>query len=685
MKGFLRSEWVLLVLLVTLFGAPEPAFSQAAPSQAAPERGQSYRMGEVVVTATRDAQEVRKVPANVTVITADDIQKSGATSVAEVLTGLVGLNVTSYSGNSAQSTVDMRGFGTEAGYLRNLVLLDGRRLNRPDIAGMNWVEIPLQEIERIEVVRGANSVLYGDSAIAGTINIITKRGEGKPKGEVAFIGGSYNTYDGRVGIRGSADKVYYALSGEEQTTKGYRDRSAFTSGSAGGSIGYNPTDNLDVSLGITYNKTDSQFPGALTQAQYNANRKQAQNPDDDASASFFDANLLAKTVLGSYGRLDVNFIYGRRDVTSNYSSFFSFTDITIDTVGVTPRYILEKKLFGFDNKLTAGVDYYHDKLDKDTFADRTQASRTYEAELKRQSLGFYARDEFSILADLILALGARTERVDVNGNETNLSTGAQVFSGEKVHNGDAWEASLTYLFGEKSKLWTKVATVYRIPSLDQQASYYAFPFDSFLTSLEKETGTSYEVGTQFFPLKELKLGLTLYMINMQDEISFNPVTFQNENLDNTKHQGIEFNLEWQFRKLARLWVNYTYQDAYFTDGPNKDKYVPLVPKHLANGALDIYLPWSLTLRPEVRYVGSQYFGSDNSNTSQELDSYTIVNLYLRWQPDWKISDIARPSAFVGVENLFNKSYVPVGYKTFSGLTYYPAPEINFRGGVSFSF
>ena len=61
MKGFLRSEWVLIVLLVTLLGAPESAFSQAVPSQAAPERGQSYRMGEVVVTATRDAQEIRKV------------------------------------------------------------------------------------------------------------------------------------------------------------------------------------------------------------------------------------------------------------------------------------------------------------------------------------------------------------------------------------------------------------------------------------------------------------------------------------------------------------------------------------------------------------------------------------------------------------------------------------------------
>jgi iron complex outermembrane receptor protein len=82
MKGFLRSEWVLFVLLATLFTVPGSAYSQAVPSQAAPERGQSYRMGEVVGTATRDTQEVRKVPANVTVITADDIQKSGATSVA---------------------------------------------------------------------------------------------------------------------------------------------------------------------------------------------------------------------------------------------------------------------------------------------------------------------------------------------------------------------------------------------------------------------------------------------------------------------------------------------------------------------------------------------------------------------------------------------------------------------------
>jgi iron complex outermembrane receptor protein len=172
---------------------------------------------------------------------------------------------------------------------------------------------------------------------------------------------------------------------------------------------------------------------------------------------------------------------------------------------------------------------------------------------------------------------------------------------------------------------------------------------------------------------------------MEDEISYNPVTFRNENLDKTRHQGIEFSLDWQFRKLARLYANYTFQEATFREGANKDKDVPLVPNHMANAALDIYLPWSLTLRPEVRYVGDQYFGSDNNNSATKLDSYTIVNLYLRYQPDWKMFGVAKPSAFVGVENLTNKSYVPVGYETFAGLSYYPAPEMNFRGGISLYF
>ena len=135
-------------------------------------------MEEVVVTATRDKQETRKAPANVTVITAEEISKSGATTVVEVLDKLESIQFRTYSGNSSQAMVDMRGFGGENPFGKTLVLLDGRRLNRTDMASINWMQMPVNNIERIEVVRGPGSVLYGDAAIGGVINIITKKVKG---------------------------------------------------------------------------------------------------------------------------------------------------------------------------------------------------------------------------------------------------------------------------------------------------------------------------------------------------------------------------------------------------------------------------------------------------------------------------------------------------------------------------
>lgn len=374
-------------------------------------------------------------------------------------------------------------------------------------------------------------------------------------------------------------------------------------------------------------------------------------------------------------------------MTSNYRSFYvpSYTGIAIDTLAATPRYILEKAIFGFGNKLTVGFDYYQDKLAKDTYADREETAKTYRADLTRETTGFYGRDEFSLMKNLILTLGARQEQAKVSGNERDLSTDALVFDGDKTHNGEAYEASLNLLFGEKANAWFKFASFFRFPSLDQQASYYAYPFDTFLTDLEKEKGKSYEAGVQFLPLTAMKIGLTAYLINMEDEISYNPVTYRNENLDRTRHEGIEFTLDWRPVKWARLFLNGTYQNAFFRDGIYADKKVPLVPEWLANAALEFYLPASLTLRPEIRYVGAQYFGSDYDNTEAKLDAYTLVNLLLRYQPDWKIMNTAGMSAFVAVNNITNQKYVPIGYATFSGLTYYPAPEIAVKAGISFHF
>jgi iron complex outermembrane receptor protein len=257
-------------------------------------------MGEVVVTATRDNQETRKVPANVTVITAEEIEKSGATTVVEALDKLESIQFRTSSGNSSQAYIDMRGIGGDNPYGKTLVMLDGRRLNRTDMSSINWLEIPVDTIEKIEIVRGPGSVLYGDAAIGGVINIITKKGQGEPKFNASVLMGSYGLNDERVGVTGATGKWTYAINGENNFNSGYRERSKYSAQGGGFNFGYSANDLLNVSLGVSFNKADYQMPGALSKGMMEQNPRQYGNPDDDGSDKYTNINLGIKSFWGSW-------------------------------------------------------------------------------------------------------------------------------------------------------------------------------------------------------------------------------------------------------------------------------------------------------------------------------------------------------------------------------------------------
>ena len=153
----------------------------------------------MVVTATRDAEEIRKVPANVTVITQEGIEQSNAQNVVDLLKDQVDVVVRDFYGNGKTASVDIRGFG-ETGTLNVLVLVDGRRVNDIDLSGVDWTQIPMDQIERIEIVRGSGSVLYGDNATGGVINIITKRPEKPFSVQAEGVAGSYGYYKGAASV-----------------------------------------------------------------------------------------------------------------------------------------------------------------------------------------------------------------------------------------------------------------------------------------------------------------------------------------------------------------------------------------------------------------------------------------------------------------------------------------------------
>jgi iron complex outermembrane receptor protein len=246
--------WVIFMVLVL------PG-STWAEDEKKNERSETT-MKEVVVTATRQAEKISSVPANVSVITENDIKNSTARDIPDLLRTQAGIHVNDIAGNQRNYTVDLRGFG-ETGQLNTLVLVDGRRVNQPDLSGTDWTLISLNRVERIEVIRGGRgSVLYGDNASGGVINIITKEGK-EFKTDAAVAVGSYNTFRASASTSGSSNNLSYDISGSYINSDGYRDNSDTEAGDVGADLGYYVGDRMKVNLSGGYHKDDTGLPGAI--------------------------------------------------------------------------------------------------------------------------------------------------------------------------------------------------------------------------------------------------------------------------------------------------------------------------------------------------------------------------------------------------------------------------------------
>jgi iron complex outermembrane receptor protein len=642
-------------------------------------------LDEVVVTATRAPKDIKKVPGNVTVISAEEIVDSGASSIVGVLSKKANIHIRTFSGNSSQAQIDLRGFG-ENGFGRTLVMVDGRRLNRLDLSSINWTQVPLEQIERIEVVRGSASVLYGDAAVAGVINIITKKGAVDPIISGGVQVGEDDFYDIGSSVVGSSDKFSYSAHAAKQKTDGWRDRTAFESYGGGFQLGYDVSDNLGISGGASYNKTDFDMPGALTGDELDDDREQAQpfHTDDKSENKYHKANLLVESSLGRYGDVEINLVYGKDEFEITIPSWWSFSDSDAELIGLQPKYILESDHGSFSNQLITGVDIYNQTLTVDKFAEESRKNKTHNTDLERDTVGWYVRDEISIGNKYILSGGFRIEKAEIEGRSRTKATNTVDFDEDKSHDGDVFELSATWLPKDNMKFYTKYSTVYRYPFIDEQASYYGFGSDTFLTHIEAEEGKSIDVGFEISPVKDISVAMNLYQIDMEDEISWNENTYRNENLDDTRHRGLEMFLKYVLEGVLDLSVSYTHQKTTFEDGPHDGNEVPLVPRNLFTANLDLTLPYNFHLIPTLQYVDESYLSQDFDNNEEKLDDYTVVDILLRYKRNIGKTEL---TAFMKVANVFDEEYSTTGTdgQWWGENTYYPSPDRKFYGGISARF
>lgn len=678
----MKERFILVLLITSIFFPLSVCAQQDQQTDASPAT-----MPEVVVTGTRIEQQVRKIPANVSVITPADIQNTNANTAADLLRGEEGIVVRDPLGNGNTAAVDLRGFG-ETATQNALVLVDGRRANEVDLSAVDWAQIPIEQIERIEIVRGSGTVLYGDNATAGVINIITKSPSQKFSANGGVTFGSYNRAKVDAYASGGYKRTAASLYGSLEETDGYRENNDYHSGDFGGKLIFDATDRLALNLSGSYHKDRFGLPGTLTQAEVDEDRRQSLDPEDSAKTrdSYITGGI--DWDFGGFGQVLADLSYRERISESKFpdESFPFENDVDTDTFGFTPRYIWDGEIFSLGNRLVAGVDLYGSKQDSQSYSGifaPLPSSPTGLSNVDRNSYGFYFNDELYVLKNLLFTFGARYEKVKYDFDVKDLSDFPLAPLEESTSDSEnAFTAGLTFLYGQESSVFARVNRSFRFPLIDELV---VFDFDTgqivVNPELKPQTGMHYEFGVRHYFTPKIRANFTLFRADIDDEIFFNRPTFTNENYPETLHQGVEVGARADLVDHVILQGNYTYQKATFEKGPYDGEDIPAVPNNRASLGLRIYdIPKGLEFAADYVYVGSSYAISDFENEFEKLDSYFTIDLRLTYQ--WKMI-----RTFAGVNNLTNEKYsefaVIGGFPTQTN--FYPAPERNYVVGVSAAF
>jgi iron complex outermembrane receptor protein len=646
-----------------------------------------FMMDEVVVTGTRFEQEIEKIPANVSVIDEDDIKDSNAKNITDILKYEEGVTVRDKLGNGKTAEVDLRGFG-ETGSYNILVLVDGRRVNGIDLSGIDWTQIPLEQIERIEIVRGTGSVLYGDNAVGGVVNIITRRPSEKMTLSVEAVTGSFGRKKERVSISGGRDTISGALFASHDSTNGYRPENEFMTEDIGWRVVYDHANSLSLNISGSYHRDEFDLPGHLTEAQYLANREMNAHPLDNGQSEDYYFKSGMDLSLTAYDSIVADLSYRKRDSEASFPDpegiFPQGTRSVNETWGITPRFIRDKSLFNHENTFITGIDIYWSEQKMDSLGGFLVplTTKTGYANTERDSIGIYFNDELALSNNLILTAGARHERVEYSFNQRDLTLLLAPLNTKVKKRENAYNIGISYLYDDRSSLFFRVNRSIRFPLTDE-VSYVDWAAFVIMakTDLQPQKGQHYEVGIRHYFKPGILGTFTIYRAEIDNEIFYNPLTFSNENHPETLHQGLEVGIKGEFLEWLTMFGNYSYVEAEFERHPYQGNEIPAVPNHRLNLGFRIHdiLP-GLIFSADYNYTGSRYAISDQANDFGEIDDYYTINGKISYE--WKSIN-----AFFGVNNLTNQKYseYEVMDTFLTTRNFYPAPERNWTAGLAIDF
>lgn len=605
----------LLMLIIVSFFCVKHAIAQNAE-----------KMEAIEVKSTRLDFTKGTTPASVTIITEDEIKKSGQFMIQKLIRTVPGLTVTQNGGLGRLTNINIRGAGTGS----TLVMIDGIQVNSPLDGAFDFNDLNTDNIERIEVLKGPQSTLWGADAIGGVIHIITKKGLSKPSHYASFEGGSFSTFKETAGSSGIIKDFEYSFSASRTDSKGITAAAKNLGNSEKDDYG---ASNFSLRLGKKFfsdGKIDLIGRYTKSSIEFDDFSQTTFRPSDGTQFSKGDSVYVAvpieKGVMDWWKvKLNLNLSYDKSKSFGFTNPFFASTS-TIYNRTWTADF---QNNFEFGHGFSSIAGFEHQILNA--------ANQESDLHLNNFQQGIYFQTKYNYQDRLILTAGVRYNKNQVFDDRTTYQ-----FEG-------------LYKFAKTGTiLRASVATGFRAPT----GNDLFFPFFSN-PNLKPEENENWEVGFDQELLEgRLAFGAVYFDSKTENRIQFDLVSFSIGNIGLAKSKGIESYISYQIINDFTFSTNHTWNQA--VDGDKS----PLVrvPKHTFNASLD-YLKGPLNGLFEVYARSGIRDGVFNTN------GFATVRLALKYQVTEKLKVTARG------ENLLDKDYEEIpGFETagiagYGGLIY----------------
>ncbi|MFA5060284.1 MAG: TonB-dependent receptor [Candidatus Omnitrophota bacterium] len=659
-------------------------FCVAASGNAKAQNAAETELDPIVISTSRIAHHDYKLTGNITVIQGEDITASTAQNIPELLNETLAIHVTD-TGTSKTSTLDIRGFGDTAA--RNiLVLVNDRILNTVDISPPDLMQIPLSSVERIEIIRGAGSVLYGDRAVGGVINIITKKGKGNLSGKFGSSIGSYDKRETDIELSGSKGDFAYFLYSLYKDDRGYRQNSDVLSKSFNTRLDYELSNKFAADIDLSHHEDSYGLPGYLTGPNLSALGPRAstfpndfaRSKDDNLKLGFNITPWPENLYLGSLG---VNLYYRDRNIFDSFDFGMSLpykTNRSTRTKGLGTKYIFDHEVFNKELHFVTGVDLY------DTENDIIgSGSNPDDVTISRTDVGLFGQAEYEALDNIFVNAGLRYARADYAFSQRNSAVDEKRDPDALVYNG-----GLKYEYAKGSNVYFSIQRTFRFLATDEWYSSSTFfgATPGLNLNLDQQKGIQYEAGLKHNLNNITTLSLTPYWIENRNEIYFDPSASVNSNYKKTTRYGVEVGQETDIAKLMNialldklsLSTSYTFQRPFFSGGANDGKIIPLVPRQQFTTTLAAQFWDHYNVSLITTYVGAQFAVNDVTNIVPKVEPYITLDEKISYQREnWEI--------FGSINNIFNQRYSPYVFSYGTAQYFYPAPGRNFIFGTKIKF